>query len=142
MKEGLTEREARDWIDEKNARWTEGCPRFAIVDAETDRLLGQVGMAVQEFQSAELFYWVVAAERGRGVASTALGLVCDWAFDCGIERLYLLVHADNDASNRVAARCGFTREGQLRSYQPFKGTRPDLVSWSLLPADPRVWHRL
>jgi len=32
---------------------------------------------------------------------------------------------------------GFSREGVLRSHEPVKGQRPDLVSWSLLPGEPR-----
>jgi [ribosomal protein S5]-alanine N-acetyltransferase len=137
MEAGLTADDARRWIDCANDGWNSGTPRFAIVDAKSDRLLGQIGMAVSEpHRSAEVFYWVAASERRRGVASTALGLVRDWAFENGIERLFLLVHPENDASHRVAARGGFTREGVLRAYEPFKGGRPDVVSWSLLPTDP------
>jgi len=142
MKEGLTLDEARRWIDDAAEGWTGSTARFAIADATTDRLLGQVGMSAYEpHLSAEMFYWVAAVERGRGVASTALGLVCDWTFEHGIERLFLLVHPDNEASHRVAARCGFTHEGTLRGYEPFKGRRPDFVSWSLLSCDPRPWRR-
>lgn len=142
MDEGLTPDDARQWIIDANDRWAVGIPRFAIVDPATDRLLGQVGMAVREsFQSAELFYWVTPAARGRGVASAAVALVCDWAFELGMERLFLVMHLDNEASHRVAARCGFTREGVLRGYERFKGARPDVVSWSLLPDDPRPWRR-
>lgn len=39
------------------------------------------------------------------------------------------------------ARCGFTREGTLRCYERFKGSRPDVVSRSRLPTDPRPWRR-
>jgi RimJ/RimL family protein N-acetyltransferase len=49
--------------------------------------------------------------------------------------MFLLVHPENEASNRLAEKLGFTREGVLRGYEPFKGRRPDLVSWSLLPGD-------
>jgi RimJ/RimL family protein N-acetyltransferase len=67
--------------------------------------------------------------------------VADWVFSKGVERLFLLVHPENGPSNRVAERCGFIREGVLRAYEPIKGRRPDLVSWSLLPQDPRPWHK-
>ena len=39
---------------------------------------------------------------------------------------------DNLASQRAAARCGFTGEGVLRSQIPFRGTRRDTVVFSLL----------
>jgi RimJ/RimL family protein N-acetyltransferase len=141
MQEGLTLDAARRWIDDATRRWGSGVPRFAITDATNGRLLGQVGMAVDEpYQRAEMFYWVAAPERGRGVASAALGLICDWALANGLERLFLVVHPDNEASHHVAMRCGFTREGTLRGYERFKGRRPDVVSWSLLSTDPRPWR--
>ena len=40
---------------------------------------------------------------------------------------------DNEASQRVAARCGFVREGVLRSHIAFKGGRRDTVVFSVLP---------
>jgi ribosomal-protein-alanine N-acetyltransferase len=74
------------------------------------------------------------------VASQGLGLVTDWGFSKGIERLFLLIHPENRASNRLVAKMGFVREGILRAYEPVKDQRPDLVSWSLLPNDQRLWH--
>lgn len=142
MKDGLTEAEAVEWILRGNTRWADGHPLFAIVDADDDRLLGQVGLNVNARHiSAEGHYWVTAPARQRGVASRALGLIADWGFSKGIQRLFLVIHPENVASNRLAERMGFTREGVLRSYEPIKDQRPDLVSWSLLPGDPRPWHR-
>jgi RimJ/RimL family protein N-acetyltransferase len=136
MKDGLSEAEALEWIDTGNESWPEGHPRFAIVDAKDDHLLGQVGLFFYPRQvSGEAYYWVDESERHRGVAFRALGLVVDWGFSKGIERMFLLVHPENEASNRLAEKLGFTREGVLRGYEPFKGRRPDLVSWSLLPGD-------
>lgn len=142
MQDGLTEAEAVEWIDRCNGRWSDGHPRFAIVDEEDDRLLGEVGLNVNERHvSAEGHYWVTSSDRQRGVASRALGLVADWGFSNGIQRLFLVIHPENVPSNRLAEQMGFTREGILRSYEPVKGERPDLVSWSLLPGDFRPWHR-
>jgi len=141
MEEGLTADGARRWIERGNEWWSHGHPRFAIVARTAGSLLGQVGIAADDRQrSAEAYYWVSAKARGRGVATNALGLVADWAFDNGIERLCLLIHPDNRASMRLGARMGFRREGVLRAYEPFKGGRPDLTSWSLLPDDDRRWH--
>lgn len=142
MQDGLTEAGAVEWINRSNERWADGYPRFAIVHPEHGRLLGQVGLNVNERHvSAEGHYWVKASDRQRGVASRALGMVADWGFSNGIERLFLVIHPENVASNRLAESMGFIREGVLRSYEPIKGRRPDLVSWSLLPADPRPWHQ-
>ena len=141
MREGLDEAGALEWIERGNEWWSHGHPRFAIAAAADNRLLGQIGMAVNEHhRSAEAYYWVSPGDRRRGVARHALALLADWAFDEGVERLFLLIHPENEPSNRLAERLGFTREGILRSYEPFKGSRPDLVSWSLLPDDPRSWR--
>jgi [ribosomal protein S5]-alanine N-acetyltransferase len=52
-------------------------------------------------------------------------------------RLELTCAQDNEASQRVALRCGFAREGVLRSHIPFKGSRRDTVMFSLLPGELR-----
>jgi RimJ/RimL family protein N-acetyltransferase len=49
-----------------------------------------------------------------------------------MERVELLAHPGNDASQRLAARAGFTREGTLRRYRRRHGVREDLVMFSLL----------
>jgi hypothetical protein len=56
------------------------------------------------------------------------------AFD--VVRVQLVTHLDNDASQRVAASCGFVREGVLRAWEPVKDDQPDLVMWSRLASDP------
>jgi ribosomal-protein-alanine N-acetyltransferase len=134
MQDGLTGPAAVEWIVRSNNRWPEGYPRFAIVHPDDDQLLGQVGLNVNvRHVSAEGQCWVKASDRQRGVASGALGLVADWGFSNGIPRLFLGIHPENVASNRLAEKMGFTREGVLRWYEPVKDRRPDLVSWSLLP---------
>jgi [ribosomal protein S5]-alanine N-acetyltransferase len=81
---------------------------------------------------AAIGYWLAPHARGRGVATHAVRLLCAWAFDdLGIARLELTCGPDNEASQRVAERCGFTREGILRSHLPFKGGRRDTVVFSL-----------
>jgi len=46
MEDDLTEAGAVDWINEATEWWSRGQPRFAIVDPDDDRLLGQVGLGV------------------------------------------------------------------------------------------------
>ena len=59
-----------------------------------------------------------------------------WAFAAlCIARLEILVEPYNVASQRVAARAGFQREGLLRSYEEFHGRRLDLIMHSLLTTD-------
>ncbi len=114
---------------------------FAVVDAETGE---QLGMAVAptiepDAASAELGYVVAPGARGRGVATAALGLLTDWALsELGAERLELRISVGNVASKRVAERCGYVREGVLRSLYVKDGLREDTEIWSRLASDPTV----
>jgi RimJ/RimL family protein N-acetyltransferase len=83
-------------------------------------------------------YWLSPTARGHGIATHATRLTADWAFaDLEIERLELTCGPENTASQAVALRCGFIREGVLRAYLPFNRQRRDTVVYSLLPSDPR-----
>ena len=135
-----TEADMQAWVDNKLAPWREDTAMFAIADSDSNHLLGGITLHIERDARADAGFWVVPSERRRRVASRALGIVADWAFDHqGIERLTLLTNVDNEAAQAVATRCGFTREGVLRAYQQIRDGRPDLVSWSLLPDDPRPW---
>ena len=75
---------------------------------------------------------------GGGVVSRAVRLLAQWGFtELGLARTELTCSPDNEASQRVAGRCGFVREGVLRSQMPFKGGRRDTVVFSLLPGELR-----
>ena len=58
-----------------------------------------------------------------------------WAFAQGALRIVLIINADNRASERVAERCGYTREGVLRSIHLKQHIRVDASLWSRLPSD-------
>ena len=130
---------ARSWID----RYTEGrrdgsCEGFAVVDSD-DRFLG-MGLAPEidrEAGELELGYIVAAAARGRGVATEILRLLTDWAFrTVGAERAFLIIDVQNRASQRVAERCGYRHEGDMRSIHLKDERRIDAGLWSRLPTDP------
>ena len=116
---------------------------FAVVDGAGDLLGLAVAASINRAtRTAELGYMVVPQARGRGVATTALGMLSEWAFDqLGALRLELVINLDNPASKAVARRCGYQLEGVLRSTH-FKGDqRQDVELWSLLPDDPRPFSR-
>lgn len=111
---------------------------FAIEDAADASFLG-LALAPRieaEARTAELGYIVARAARGRGVASEALGLLTEWAlFELRAIRLELLIAVANEASKRVAARCGYEREGVLRSVYLKPGVRENTEIWSRLGLD-------
>lgn len=107
---------------------------FAIVDGGGAFLgLAVVPKIDRPAATAELGYVVAPAARGRGVATEALRLLTGWAFaELALERLELLISVENEASKRVAARCGYEREGVLRSLHVKEGVREDTEIWSRL----------
>jgi RimJ/RimL family protein N-acetyltransferase len=111
---------------------------FAIVDAEGTLLgLALAPRIEAEARTVELGYLVAPEARGRGVATEALRLLTDWAFrELAAERIELRISAGNRASQRVAERCGYVREGVLRSTYFKNGIREDTEIWSRLPSDP------
>lgn len=114
---------------------------LAVVDPiEPEHVWG--GVSVYDVDGAQaraaVGYWLASHARGRGVATRALRLLARWAFeDLAVARLELTCAPDNVASQRVAERCGFVREGVLRSHLRFQGTRRDTVLFSLLPGELR-----
>jgi RimJ/RimL family protein N-acetyltransferase len=109
---------------------------LAITDASDGTLLGMVGLRQPDAGVGEVGYWLAAPARGRGVATRAVRLMCEWAFgELDLARIQLHTLPGNDASERVAERAGFTREGVLRSFTEMKGRRVDITMFSLLPGE-------
>jgi RimJ/RimL family protein N-acetyltransferase len=87
---------------------------------------------------AAVGYWLAPQARGRGAATRTVRLLATWAIDhLAVERLELTCAPENVASQRVALRCGFVREGVLRSHLRFQGARRDTMVFSLLPGELR-----
>jgi RimJ/RimL family protein N-acetyltransferase len=129
---------AEAWVQRYEVARREGTREgFAAVD-ETGRPVA-LALAPEidaEAAEAELGYIVWPDARGRGVATESLRLLTEWAFrERGIERAYLTISIENTASKRVAERCGYVKEGVLRSVYVKPGVREDVEIWSRLPGD-------
>jgi RimJ/RimL family protein N-acetyltransferase len=113
-----TQADAEAWVARCVDAWRneESFP-FAIVDGATGEFLGSIELTSE----GSVGYWIAAAARGRGVATRALRMVCEWA---GVRPLRLITHPDNVASQRVAEKAGFRRIGITSDKPAFKdGTR-------------------
>jgi RimJ/RimL family protein N-acetyltransferase len=137
-----TETDAREYVAEQGeARLRGDALDFALVEPhDQDVVLGAVSLHEVRLDKgcAAVGYWLAHDARGRGAATHAVSLLARWAFaELGLARLELTCGPDNKASQHVAERCGFSREGLLRSHVPFKGARRDSVIYSLLPGELR-----
>jgi RimJ/RimL family protein N-acetyltransferase len=132
-----TEEDARAFFAEREQRRLDGHElNFALVDPRDDDAVlggGSIHEVDLEQGRAGIGYWLAAAARGRGIATRAVRLMTDWAFaGLGLARLEITCAPDNLASQRVAERAGFAREGLLRSHMAFKGGRRDTVVYGLI----------
>lgn len=109
-----------------------GAP-FCISDSE-DRLLGACGLVAVDHDrlTAEVGYWTAPDTRSRGASRRAVILLADWAFECGLRRLELLIEPGNLGSITVAERAGCSREGLLRSKAVVRGERRDMLIYALV----------
>jgi RimJ/RimL family protein N-acetyltransferase len=128
----------RTWL----ARYEQGSrdgtsAAFAIEDERGEFLGCAMAFGIDaDAKSGELGYIVAPEARGRGVATAALRLLTEWGFtEHGLLRIELLISVDNEASRRVAERCGYVREGVLRSLHVKQDVRADHELWSCLPSD-------
>jgi [ribosomal protein S5]-alanine N-acetyltransferase len=130
-----TEEDARAFI---RGEVTGDQHQFAIT--ENGRVVGSIGLTVsQASRNGHIGYWCAAAARGRGVTTRALRLLSRYALEeLKLERLELITDPDNRASQRVAEKVGFQKEGVLRSHLLHPdGRRRDSVMFSLLPGELR-----
>ena len=114
---------------------------FAIVGSDGGEFLGFMALVTLDLdtQEAEAGYIVSSRARGRGVATRALRLLTGWAFaELPLERIELQIDVDNPASEIVAQRCGYTREGVLRWTYLKPGVRSDTVVYSMLRREQAV----
>lgn len=110
----------------------------SLAITEKERLVGAIGMRVNDQnRTGHIGYWCSPWARGRGITTRALRLLSRHGLEeLGLQRLELITDPDNIASQRVAEKVGFRREGVLRSHLLHPdGRRRDSVMFSLLPGE-------
>jgi RimJ/RimL family protein N-acetyltransferase len=134
-----TREQVRAAIERWQEQWRTGGPTRALAarDATTGTLVGGCEVRLRADGRAEMSYWTFGPHRGRGFATRAARLACDYAFaELGVERVELYVEPDNASSRAVAAGAGFRQEGVLRRYGHFGAERRDMVLYARLRGDP------
>jgi len=102
------------------SEWVEGHFRFAVVERDSEMVLGVVGLDLAE-GSAELSYWIRSDHAGRGLTTEASRGLMDWAVRVlRVSRFTLWAGRDNHRSRRLAEKLGFVHVGPL-DWQPDGG---------------------
>src|SRR5262245_28678130 len=112
--------------------------RLAITSSEV--VVGGIGMGVNSHDyRGTIGYWVAREARGHGICTRALRVRARHGLDdLELQRLQLITDPDNLASQRVAEKVGFQREGVLRAHlRHADGRIRDSLMFSLLPGELR-----
>lgn len=89
------------------------------------------------FRSCSIGYWVARAEAGRGVATEAVRLAKQVAFEeLGLQRVQAEALPDNQASQKVLLRNGFEPIGMAPAYLKIAGRWQDHLLFQVL--DPKA----
>ena len=82
---------------------------------------------------AEIGYGIAQSHHGKGIATTAVGLLVEKVFrETPLRRLMAFVHVENQASRRVLQNLGFREEGLLREHYVIQNQPVDEVLYGLL----------
>jgi ribosomal-protein-alanine N-acetyltransferase len=113
--------------------------RLAVVRADDDALVGTIGFHTVSAanSTAEIAFDLMPAVWGRGIAASLCRAVVDWGHrHVGLVRIQATVLHSNARSQRVLERCGFEREGLLRSYRRVGGTPGDFFMYAHVEVQP------
>ncbi|MBA2522622.1 MAG: GNAT family N-acetyltransferase [Solirubrobacterales bacterium] len=111
---------------------------LTIADVGEDRLIGSVILHSFDWahEHAEVGFWLLADDRGRGLASEGVALMVDWAFrELGLHRVEMITlpalpHIEDVRA--LASRLGFREEGLMRGRNFERGWRYDTLMLAVL----------
>ena len=132
-------RHAVEWVEESTRCWADGVrASFVMIDVSTGELVGTLGLVRLEPDRsvAEVGYLVKNTARGRGFAPCAVQLVVPWVLrDLGYRRLELQTDVHNHASQRVADKARFRREGEVEAPERCRDRSARMVMFALTPEE-------
>jgi RimJ/RimL family protein N-acetyltransferase len=108
---------------------------FGIWRSDEADLIGFIGFTDLDWQAerAEISYFLDQRHTGKGYMTEAMARVITFGFkQLQLFKLALKTLADNAASQRLARKVGFRREGDLRAeFRKASGAREDIILFGL-----------
>lgn len=109
---------------------------FVVIDTQTNNIIGYIHVKNIDWDipKAELGFFMDEDYAGKGILHRAMKLLIDHFFnELGFEKLYLRMHELNTSARKLAEKCGFVVEGQLRKdHRTTAGELVDLYYYGLL----------
>ena len=141
--------DANRFLRESSSAWSDGRAfDFAIRAREDpDFHLGNISVwpTSRRERAGEIGYWIRSSMTGKGIATEASARIAQVGFEeLELHRVTLRIAVGNRASERVAEKLGFTKEGVLRKEVLVRGRWMDHTLWAMLEEEYRVvrdrWH--
>jgi [ribosomal protein S5]-alanine N-acetyltransferase len=126
----------------ENGFWERG--EGTLLIWHDDEMVGHIEFftPVSYWDAFELSYQLYDDRHaGHGYTTEAVQLLVDYLTATKKQhRIHLVIVPENEASRRVAEKCGFVLEGTVRGAFFNHGRNHDVLLYSLLRTDPRPWH--
>ena len=111
---------SQNWINRQLNRYQDGTFGLqAIIDKKTKFVVAHCGLLIQKLNNkveVEIGYHVLPKFRKQNYASESVKLFIDFAFESGItSSLICMIDPNNEASIKVAEKCGFKFEQFVES---------------------------
>lgn len=123
---------------QENGFWEKDDGMLVMVSPQ-DEILGHIEFfkTVNYLDEYELSYQLYAIEqRSKGVTTEAVNLLVRYLFETKrVNRIRLVIHPENQASRRLAEKCGFQHEGTARGAWYNKGKHQNVEIYAILHED-------
>lgn len=112
--------------------------RWGIVEKETNRLIGTIGLnnLIISSKRTEIGYDLLPTYWGRGIISEAISEVITYCFQTlELFRIGAVIFPENIASSKAIEKFGFQKEGLLRGYIFQDNDSHNVFVYSLIKPD-------
>lgn len=138
-------KEKSEWyVRVRFARWLlqeEYC--FGVWDNESAKLIGFIRLFRIDWHipKSEVGFFIDRDFSSKGIMTEVLLVIIKFAFtQLKLEKISLRTAMDNYASQRLARKCGFRREGDLRA--DFKKTSGEIIDVMVLGLTKAEWEKV
>jgi ribosomal-protein-alanine N-acetyltransferase len=115
--------------------------RYAVVERGDRAFIGTIGLhnISPRDRTAEIVFDIAPDYAGQGIATECCQAMTAWGLrELGLLRLQGVIPDTDVAGIRVMEKCGYLREGKLRSYRMVRGQPVDFWMYSRLAKEIRV----
>lgn len=112
-----------------------GFQQAIVCDGRIGGVVGLLGIEPLS-RSTSIGYWLAEGQQGRGIMTTAVGALVDYAFGAlDLNRVEIRVATENRRSRAIPERLGFTQEAVFRRAERVSTRQLDMAVYSVLAAE-------